>query len=205
MKGFFVFLSSIVRPATDLARDRTTTVSLIAFILFSSAAHVMSSPRDISVFGDSLSSPSYSWLEQINRLEYAQMRNMAVAGSMLVATEIPRQLNCHTTDVILWSGTNDAGANINLAWYERSLNDKLAFLETRGCTVWLGLPVQLDISEGWADTREYRKIGRKLAQRYQNTRAVNVPYNQEQTLDGLHPTEEQHAAIAEFWIRELKL
>ncbi len=162
---------------------------------------------DITVFGDSLTSARDSWAENIDDWGYAQIRNYAVAGSRLIDTEIPNQVTCRmigltdATRVIVSLGTNDAGSKTNLKLYKQKLTDMLQFLEGRNCTVFLVKPIK----PSFIDSSKYRQATTRIARRYDNVTILNMPYDEERTIDGLHPTASQQEDIARWFITQLGL
>ena len=163
-------------------------------------------PQGYWVFGDSLTSEYNSWASQINNRGLAHIQNVAQAGSMMTGTQIPRHISCYRREVILWLGTNDAGAGINPYAFEIALRDNLSILQNRGCKVWLVLPLKLTLSAGHSKrTWEMRKLTRNVSKEYSNITLLDAPYNAEDTTDGLHPTTNQASEIADWFINRLGL
>lgn len=166
---------------------------LLAIGLFISVQPVEA--RTVTVFGDSLSDWKYSYAEQL-RSPTLRIRNYGWAGLKQRDFDLPRYFACNRargTEVILALGTNDA-AEGRIMQYNRSLNDTLALLAVRRCTVYLlmavpykGAPVAVD---------KIRTIQRKLADLYPNVTLVDPYYDKHETTDGLHPTEYGHSLIA---------
>lgn len=186
---------------------------IAAAVLFF-AAYLMFCPvaanaqtRDITFFGDSLSSGHDSWVEVLGDTHLIQARNHAVAGSTMVGTSIPRQLRCTATDeyradeVVLRLGSNDALFGTQLADYERALTDHLQLLEGRGCIVYLVLPVLHDgTPASLARTEQFRTTTEEVGQTYPNVILLDMPYTKETTVDGLHPTPEMQWWAAVWFI-----
>ena len=148
------------------------------------------------VFGDSLTSTSDSWANQLSEYNFATINNTAEPGLRLVDLTLPGYLRCTNSEVIMWIGTNDAGNKIPQARYEQALVDKLQFFEGRNCTVWLVLPLDLttlgyELEEA---TQAARAWTTQVASSYSNVTILDPPYNPEHTTDGLHPT-----TGAQFW------
>jgi hypothetical protein len=162
-------------------------------------------PETFVVFGDSLTSPDNSWAEQIDDMGLAQMKNHAQAGLRLIDLDIPDYLNCGRQKVIIWIGTNDAGNLIPTYQFKQELKDRLYFLKSRNCEVYIGLPIQLDVAAGWPKTGAYRTLVRGVSKNFNNVTVFDVPYDQSKTTDGLHPTIQHQAEIADFMINLLNL
>lgn len=182
------------------------TILAVLGVAWSVIPKAEASPPAYWVFGDSLTSEYNSWASQLNNQGLAHIQNVAQAGSMMVGTNMPQQMSCLHREVIMWLGTNDAGAGVNTGLFEIALRDKLAFLEIRGCRVWLVLPVKLYLSKGHEQrTWEMRKITREVSKDYPNVRLLDAPYDAEDTTDGLHPTEGQATNTAAWFARRLGL
>lgn len=182
---------------------KIATVSALALTLEANAAH-----RDLWVFGDSLTSPANSWAEVIDDQGYAQIRNTARAGLRLVDVTMPNWLYCwQGEEVVLRLGTNDAGNNVPAAVYEQKLIDVLQFLQGRDCKVWLMLPIRFTGGGQELDQRlrKFKQITRRTGRNYQNVTILDVPYNEKETGDGLHPTAEAQEIAAAWIIEALKL
>lgn len=161
------------------------------------------------LLGDSLSSPSDSWANQLDDDGYATISNLSQAGLTLVDSDLPRYLKCNAdTKVIIWLGTNDAGSLASLKLFERTLIDHLAFLEGRKCKVFLLEPLTLDHFESStvkAHAQDVIRLVRKHAKKNPNVIRLKVPYSSNDTTDGLHPTTAQHSSIAHFMQTKLQL
>ncbi len=163
-------------------------------------------PKGFWVFGDSLTSEYNSWASQLNNQGLAHIQNVAQAGSMMVGTNMPSQMSCLHREVIMWLGTNDAGAGINPGLFEVALRDNLSHLSNRNCKVWLVLPVKLYLSKGHENrTWRLRKVTATVSKDYPNVTLLDAPYDAEDTTDGIHPTESQATYTAAWFANRLGL
>jgi hypothetical protein len=183
-------------------------------LCFAQFAQAEKNSRDIWVFGDSLSSPYYSWVELIDDAGYARMRNTARGGLRMVDVIMPDWLICSVNEqtgarhdeVIIWLGGNDGLQQVKIDWYERKLRDHLQFLKGRGCQVYLVLPPYV---EGDAELIEilepYRTISEQISFEYDNVQLLDIPHPSKHLPDRIHQSAGLHFWQGVYMVRELGL
>lgn len=157
-------------------------------------------PRNVKVFGDSLSAYANAWPDHMD----TNMRNYAQGGLTLRDFEIPSYVSCsnkHYRDdeVVLWLGTNDATIGWPPTRYSAKLREILTVLRLRGCTVYLALTPE------WTEhhliaprVAKYRKVQTNLASRFGNVEVFEMPYYTDMLQDMIHPNNALAQLQADF-------
>ena len=180
---------------------------MISSVLLGSLMLLYPAPEPVVwVFGDSLSSPHYSWAEKLDEAGYAQVRNFAQKGLTLSAIDMPDYMNCEAADqVVLWAGGNDAGSGVSLSDFHYALLGHLDFLAEKGCKTTVGQIPTFGFEEIDEVIQPYRDVLERLTRRYDNVTFVDVPWSQENAPDGIHQNESLHVWQALFFANQLGL
>ena len=160
------------------------------------------------LFGDSLSAVPNSWAELLNKYDYAHIHNISRGGLRLIDITIPEWLYCSKyTQVIIRLGTNDAGNMVTDQDYEVKLRQHLDTLQSKEGQVWLALPLHLTELGSAIEERTLAKraLTERVSREYQNVTLLDVPYDPNETTDGLHPTAWQQVWTALWFITALEL
>ena len=185
----------------------TRILTFIAALVLS--AQCLSAPFQkevIYLFGDSLSAPSYSWAEQIDMSGEAQIMNYARNGLHMVDVDIPDWIACKpgADKVIIWLGGNDAlnTNEVSDVSVETQFRDMMLFLTGRSCDVYVILPPHGAGSRfpDWEDrlNRKRGVIFGVLWGKFPNAHMLDMPWDWNQTPDGLHQNQYLHSIQAEY-------
>ena len=162
--------------------------------------------RTIFVFGDSLTGVPNSWAEQLNTRDL-WVRNFAIPGLQMRDFEIPPYFTCTNNrnlwadEVVIALGTNDAIFG-NVGAYTRSLWNAIAALKARNCTkIYIVQAVDFTDREPIAKRiRKIRDVAHQAAMLH-DLIIVDMTYDRNELVDGIHQNDYLHDLQAEQWRR----
>lgn len=185
---------------------------LKATILALCVAATSGCKEEYYVFGDSITSPSNSWVNIVNHWHthrpdagFPYLKNGAVAGTTLAGFDFPDHLRqarkfngelLNTRGVILAYGTNDAGSGVPLDVFEQKLIDVMAQAEDSHLTVTCILPYLIDSFN--IDTRPYRTLEKQHCHEW-----IDITLDHTDSPDGLHLGPNGQATMAIHVLQKL--
>ena len=190
--------------------SKVNTIVLLAFI-YMTPATADKTDETIVWFGDSLCAPHYSLAEQIDDFEIADVKNVCRGGMKLRDFVVPPWLNCNAYQgrriAALWAGSNDAiwlYHSVEPHQVETALVAAIADFEAANCPLTVIRPPQPPLGHAWYDNfADVRAIFDAVAADHPSVDWVELSFNWDQTIDGVHQTKMQHfwqgAAMAQHW------
>ena len=156
----------------------------------------------VRAFGDSLTAAVDSWAFMMHENDWAVVYNHAQGGLTWRDFTAPDWINCDQTDlfrrkVVIWLGANDA-MHGNTHAVGPHVARSLEILTAMDCDIHLVLPPQEPPYHSERLTPRWEKVRQEIiatAALY-GVVAHEVDYDWGETVDGLHPTTEQHERIA---------
>jgi hypothetical protein len=117
------------------------TIAILALAASGAVAETDSGLTACYAMGDSLTSPSYSWANQLNKYGLAHIQVDAIPGRALTSLEIPydRKKTGEIDCAIIHLGSNDMGA-WDRELYIKMYSDHIQLLEGNGLEVFCILP-----------------------------------------------------------------
>lgn len=154
------------------------------------------------VFGDSLTSPSYSWAAQLDDRDIVHMMVSAWPGRRMVELMIPDDIFARgdMSCAIIWLGGNDALSKENQLKFKMHTVSNARFLVDRGFKVFLVQPPLFDL----IDTTAYRKIIADVATDL-GIALLDPAFDLDQAVDGIHPTYDGHFNLAYWFMMHIDL
>lgn len=169
---------------------------LVVFVMMLTLSNcAQAETRHFYVIGDSLSSPTMCEWPRHFQDDYA-VHNLAQAGLTMNAFDMPHhQAFENDSTVVIMMGSNDAGSGVPVARYKMRLRETIRAAKTRGATrVIVAGPPKIEALI--PSVKRYRNAAKNIARR-ENVNYFTVMWDQDETVDGLHPTCEFNRLIAD--------
>ena len=163
-------------------------------------------PRNIWLFGDSLSAQYYGWAGMVDDNNYANIKNVARNGLQMIDLDPIDWVRCgpnhRDTEVILWIGSNDLFKGADINEFETSMRAFLEQLRVNECRVSVFLVPKYRLSDR---TVMFRDTQVRVAEEFPNATVYDIYWDSSETYDGIHQKQKLHFLQAVDIIKKLGL